>query len=207
VPNEYLYYFYFTREAVASIRAADQTRGEFLRDQQEAFYAEVARQPDVAYESWRRVREERDATYMKEARSEDEQRDEADLEGGGYEGVALALMAAIARGEPAELILNVRSGGSLPGLPDDAVVEVPCRVDGSGPRPHPQPVPDLHMLGLMQSVKAVDRLVLEAVRERSAAAALKAFALHPLVDSVTTARGLLAGYRRRSPEIDALLSG
>ena len=207
VPNEYLYYFYFTREAVASIRAADQTRGEFLRDQQEAFYAEVARQPDVAYESWRRVREERDATYMKEARSDDEQRDEADLEGGGYEGVALALMAAIARGEPAELILNVRSGGSLPGLPDDAVVEVPCRVDGSGPRPHPQPVPDLHMLGLMQSVKAVDRLVLEAVRERSAAAAVKAFALHPLVDSVTTARGLLAGYRQQSPEIDALLSG
>ena len=71
----------------------------------------------------------------------------------------------------------------------------------------PQPAPDLHMLGLMQSVKAVDRLVLEAVRERSAAAAMEAFAVHPLVDSVTTARELLAGYRRHLPEVDALLSG
>jgi 6-phospho-beta-glucosidase len=92
-------------------------------------------------------------------------------------------------------------------MPDDAVVEVPCRVDGSGPRPHPQPAPEQHMLGLMQSVKAVDRLVVEAVQQRSASAALEAFALHPLVDSVTSARALLAGYRRQSPELDALLSG
>jgi len=207
VPNEYLYYYYFTREAVAALRAADRTRGEFLHEQQEAFYDTVTARPDTAYETWRRVRAERDATYMQEARAEDEQRDAADLEGGGYEGVALALMAAIARDEPAELILDVRSGGAAPGMPDDAVVEIPCRVGGSGPQAHPQPAPEGHMLGLMQSVKAVDRLVIEAVVGRSASAALEAFALHPLVDSVSTARALLDGYRRRTPELDALLTG
>jgi 6-phospho-beta-glucosidase len=207
VPNEYLYYYYFTREAVAAIRAADQTRGEFLRDQQQAFYDEVAARPEAAFETWRRVREERDATHLEGARGQGEGRDAADLEGGGYEGVALALMGAIARGEPVELILNVRSGGAVPGMPDDAVLEVPCAVDGSGPRAHPQPAPAPHMLALMQAVKAVDRLVIEAVVERSSSAALKAFALHPLVDSVSSARELLAGYRRRSPEIDALFAG
>ncbi len=42
IPNEYLYYYYFTRDAVASIVGAGTTRGEFLLQQQEAFYRAVA---------------------------------------------------------------------------------------------------------------------------------------------------------------------
>ena len=42
IPNEYLYYFYFNREAVASVRAEPATRGDFLLEQQSAFYAAVA---------------------------------------------------------------------------------------------------------------------------------------------------------------------
>ncbi|GAB3439765.1 6-phospho-beta-glucosidase [Phycicoccus ginsengisoli] len=205
VPNEYLYFYYFTREAVASLRGVDRTRGEFLRDQQEAFYAEVARHAGTALASWRRARAEREATYLQEARAEGEQRDELDLEGGGYEGVALALMAALRGGPRAELVLDVRSGGAVPGMPDDAVVEVPCTVDADGPRPHALAAPAGHMLGLMQSVKAVERLVVEAVTTRSEAAALEAFALHPLVDSVTSARAVLDAHLARSPEIAALL--
>src|SRR5205807_7722659 len=41
VPNEYLYYYYFTRETVASATEAQRTRGEFLLDQQARFYHEV----------------------------------------------------------------------------------------------------------------------------------------------------------------------
>lgn len=203
IPNEYVYYYYFTREALAAIRSAPQTRGEFLRGQQESFYAAVAADPATALAEWRRVREERDATYMKEARTEGEERDADDVAGGGYEGVALAIMAAIAQGTPARLILNVRAGAGV-GLPADAVVEVPCRVDADGPVPLLLPPAEGHMLGLMEQVKAVERLVIEAVTTGSEQAALAAFALHPLVDSVTTARALLDGYRAGSPEIAAL---
>jgi 6-phospho-beta-glucosidase len=204
VPNEYLYFYYFTREAVASLRAADRTRGEFLRDQQEAFYAEVTGAPGDALRAWQRTRAEREATYLQEARAQGEQRDEPDLEGGGYEGVALALMAALHGGAPAELVLDVRSAGAVPGMPDDAVVEVPCTVGEGGPRPHALAAPAGHMLGLMQSVKAVDRLVIDAVTRRSEAAALEAFALHPLVDSVTSARAILDAHLARTPEVAAL---
>ena len=204
IPNEYLYYYYFSREARAAIDAAPQTRGEFLRDQQDAFYAAVARDPATAADRWRRVREERDATYMREARAEDEQRDEADVAGGGYEGVALAIMAAIGRGEESSMILNIRGGGAVPGMPSDAVVEIPCRVDRDGPHATTLPPLEGHMLGLMQQVKAVERLVIEAATTGSERAALAAFALHPLVDSVTTARALLEGYRRAHPEVAAL---
>ena len=200
VPNEYLYYYYFTREAVASLRGA-QTRGEFLLGQQAAFYDEVGRAPGRALEVWDRVRLERNATYMREARGDGE-RDEEDLESGGYEGVALALMAAIARGEETTLILNVRNGLTLPGLPDDAVVEVPCAVGGFGIRP--LPVPDLagHFLGLVEQVKAVERLTIEAALSGSESLAVQAFSLHPLVDSVNIGRQLLAGYQARIPSLD-----
>lgn len=206
VPNEYLYYYYFTRDAVRSITGSGQTRGEYLLEQQRAFYAGLSGHGSHAgaLAEWDRVRMERNATYMKEARDADEERDEADVQGGGYEGVALAIMAAISRGEPAELILDVRNGGTVAGLPDDAVVEVPCTVDAAGPRPHPVSPLVGHPLGLVQQVKAVERLVIEASTTGSEQRAVEAFALHPLVDSVTVARELLAGYRARIPAVDAV---
>jgi 6-phospho-beta-glucosidase len=57
----------------------------------------------------------------------------------------------------------------------------------------------------MQQVKAVDRLVIEAATTGSADAALRAFALHPLVDSVAIARELLRGYTDALPEVAQVL--
>ncbi|SDK31240.1 6-phospho-beta-glucosidase [Nonomuraea jiangxiensis] len=204
LPNEYLYYYYFTRESVAAI--AGQTRGESLLGQQDRFYAAVRARPGDALAEWRRARRQRDETYMAEARDATDAGDRAaaDLEAGGYEGIALALMAAIARGEPATMILNVRNGAAVPGLPEDAVVEIPCAVDGAGVRPLvTRPLPG-RFLGLVQQVKAVEQTAIEAAVSGSARLAVAAFALHPLVDSVATARRLLDGYRARIPELAAV---
>ena len=51
VPNEYLFYYYCHREAMARIHQ-DQTRGEYLRDQQEAFYNAVLAGPEQAGQTW-----------------------------------------------------------------------------------------------------------------------------------------------------------
>ena len=194
LPNEYLYYYYFTRDAVAAIRRESQTRGAYLQTSQRSFYAEVAREPGRALEHWRRVRRERDASYMAEVRGAEDERAEADLAGGGYEGVALAYMAAVMRGETTTMILNVRNGSTLPGLPADAVVEVPCLVDATGARPLATAPLTGHQLGLVQQVKEVEQRTLAAARDRDGAALVTAFALHPLVDSVTVARDLARGY-------------
>lgn len=204
IPNEYLYYYYFTREAIAAIKGDAQTRGEFLLDQQQEFYDAVRSEPSRGHDLWVAARREREETYMAEARAEGEEREESDLSG-GYEGVALALMAAIARDTATSLILNVRNGSTIPGLPQDAVVEVPCDVDARGPRARPAETLDGAMLGLAQQVKAVDECVIAAATQRSPALAHKAFALHPLVDSVGTASLLLDGYRRRIPALGQLL--
>ncbi|AKT50892.1 6-phospho-beta-glucosidase [Arsenicicoccus sp. oral taxon 190] len=204
IPNEYLYYYYFTREAIAGIRGSAETRGEYLLRSQADFYRAVGDAPERAHDLWVQTRRARDETYMAEARSEGEERDAADVAGGGYEGVALALMAAIARNERASMLLNVRNGSAVPGLAADAVVEVPCVVDATGPQPLSAVPLTGHPLGLVQQVKAVETLTIRAAQEGSERLALEALALHPLVDSVTTARLLLTGYRERIPALDAV---
>jgi 6-phospho-beta-glucosidase len=206
LPNEYVYYYDYAREALSAVRGEPATRGDFLLQQQDAFYAQVRSTPERALDEWRRVRRERDESYMAEVRAEAEtgDRDAADLEGGGYEGVALAYMAAQMRGEQTRMILDVRNGGAVPGLPADAVVEVPCHVDASGARPlATAPLPG-HQLGLLQQVKAVEQLTIEAALTGDPGLAVQAFATHPLVDSVATARALLDGYRAAHPALAAL---
>jgi 6-phospho-beta-glucosidase len=200
IPNEYLHYYYFNRETVRAYRQAEQTRGAFLRDQQARFYEEASSPAVSALEVWNRTRAEREATYMAENRESAGagEREAEDLSG-GYEQVALALMRAIARDERTTLILNVRNRGTLSVLDADAVIEVPCLVDASGAHPvAADPLPG-HAAGLVCAVKAVEREVLAAAETGSRATAVKAFALHPLVDSVEVARRLMEGYLRVHP--------
>ena len=136
LPNEYLYYYYFTREATARISASPPTRGEFLRDQQAAFYRDAARPEADPLAAWNASRHERESTYMAESRPEGKEgeRHEEDAEG-GYHQVALDLMAALATDRPATMILDVRNGDLVPQLPEEAVIEVGCVVDGNGVHP------------------------------------------------------------------------
>ncbi|MFF8277794.1 6-phospho-beta-glucosidase [Streptomyces lateritius] len=196
IPNEYLHYYYFNRETVQAYRQAERTRGAYLLGQQASFYEEMGKPGTPPLATWQRTLADREATYMaanREAAGVGE-RDEDDLESGGYEKVALALMRAIARNERATLILNVRNRTTLSVLDADAVVEVPCFVDAGGV--HPVSVAPLpyHAVGLVTAVKAVEREVLAAAESGSRTAAVKAFALHPLVDSVSVARRLVDGY-------------
>jgi len=207
LPNEYLYYYYDNREAVARILDSEATRGEFLLRQQSDFYQRAAGRPALALELWRKTKYEREATYMAEGRPKGQEhaRQESDLQDGGYQQVALNLMAALAAGTPSTMILNVRNGDTVNGLPPESVVEVPCTVDAAGIHPHRIAPVDGHMLGLMQSVKAVEQLTIEAVVNHSATLAWKAIALHPLVDSVQVGRELLTRYREGIPGVGAAL--
>jgi 6-phospho-beta-glucosidase len=205
VPNEYLFYYYSTREAVAALRSAERTRGEVLVDQQTRLYPRLAAAGDDAFALWDAARLERERGYLAEARSEDEERDESDLAGGGYEEVALAVMRALLTGIPADLVLNVRNGSTLPQLSPDAVVEVPARVDERGVHPHPRAPFDEHQLGLVSSVRAVETATLEAAATGSRSAALRALTMHPLVDSAAVARTLLDGYLSAHEELRRLL--
>jgi 6-phospho-beta-glucosidase len=212
IPNEYLYYYYFNRDAVRSIVGSGKTRGDFLAESQSAFYERASAAGNGVAELWRETVARRSASYMAEAKggTQDEPLDpkerETDPSHQGYAGVALGVMAAISRNERQTMILNVRNNGTIAGLPRDAVVEVPTMVDANGVHPMSTEQPDLHQIGLMSQVKAVERHTIAAALTGSKDEALKAFALHPLVDSVTVARDLVRGYIDNIPEVAAVLT-
>jgi 6-phospho-beta-glucosidase len=195
IPNEYLYWYYARAEALRDVLAARQTRGEHVRARQRAFYAAAAAEPGEAARLWADANDERNRSYFAELR--DGERDAADVAVGGYESVAVGLAAALTGARPpARLILNVPNGGpggrTVPALWPDAVIETVCQADSSGAAPVAVKPPSAHELGLMCAVKSCERDIITASLTGSPAAALRAFALHPLVGSLTAARTLAA---------------
>jgi 6-phospho-beta-glucosidase len=209
IPNEYLYWYYAQAEALRDVRAAQRTRGEHVRARQERFYAAAAAAPGQAAQLWAAANDERNRSYFAELRSGE--RDAADVAAGGYESIAIGLAAALTgRGStgggstgggstgpdpstrPARLIVNVPNGTTVPALAPDAVIETVCLVDGEGAVPLPVSPPSDHELGLMCMVKSCERAIITAALTGSAEAAMRAFALHPLVASLGAARVLAA---------------
>ncbi len=207
VPNEYLHYYYFRREVRHADQLAAQTPGALLVEQQGRFYEQLEHRHDVSALALReRTRLDRETTYMATNRQSAGMgdRDEDDLVSGGYEDVAIALMRGIAYDQSARLILNVRNRGTLAALDADAVVEVPCVVDASGAHPVAgTELPDFGV-GLVTNAKYVERQTIEAGLGGSRAAAVRALAHHPLVDSVTVARSLLEDAMHAFPALSYL---
>jgi 6-phospho-beta-glucosidase len=224
LPNEYLIYYYDTTKAVEAMLAAKATRGESIHSQQEDLYPRLAAAGPAAYSLWDSARRSREEGYLAEARPAGEERDAEDLNGGGYERVALSVMRALSGGGNAELILNtVNSAGeasaggnsaggtsaghgdaavpAIPGLPTDAVVEVPCVVNPEGAAPLPQRLPHDAQLSLMLQVKKVERLTVRAATSGDRESAIAAFAEHPLIASETLALALLKGYEEALPAL------
>ncbi|TLM86948.1 6-phospho-beta-glucosidase [Pseudarthrobacter sp. NamE5] len=222
LPNEYLYYYYEQDKAREAMQAMARTRGETIHVQQQELYPRLAVAGADAFRLWEEARRSREEGYLAEARAGGGQRDEDDLAGGGYERVALAAMQALSGAGDTQLILNTRNclpGSSpppvaeaappqaaIPGLPADAVVELPCTVTAHGAHPLPQEVPPEPQLELLRRVKEVERLTVRAATEGNRDAALAALARHPLVGSEGLAAVLLAGYEQEFPALRDLWS-
>ncbi|HLO35562.1 MAG TPA: hypothetical protein VK194_05750, partial [Candidatus Deferrimicrobium sp.] len=95
--------------------------------------------------------------------------------------------------------LDVPNRSSLPFLDEDAIVEVPCVIGRGGIVPVAIGSVPLEAQGLILSVRAAERVAIDAALSGSRALAIKALALHPLVPSVTVAERILDGYLAGQP--------
>ncbi|MFI6046919.1 6-phospho-beta-glucosidase [Nocardia sp. NPDC051321] len=101
--------------------------------------------------------------------------------GAFYSEAAVHLLAALLGTGASVQVVNTRNNGTLPFLPDDAVIEVPAEVDAAGVRPLPQhPVEPLHA-GLIAHVTAYEQLALRAALEGGRGRVFDALLAHPLV--------------------------
>jgi len=127
--------------------------------------------------------------------------------GAYYSEAAVRLMASLHAGTGDVQVVDVRNDGALPGVPDDAVVEVPSVVDRDGVRPLPQRALPPEMLGLVQHVKGYERLAVEAATSGSRQAVVRALLANPLVGQFPVAEeladALLTANRRFLPRFFA----
>ncbi len=108
-----------------------------------------------------------------------------------YEQSIIPLVEGLESEEERELVLCVKNNGALKGLPDEAAVEVPSVVSNKGIEVRRVGESPCFLKGLFYSVKASERLTVEAVMQNSYDLALQALVIHPLVPSLSAARGFL----------------
>jgi 6-phospho-beta-glucosidase len=167
VPSYYLRYYYFTDRVLEEERTSPSRSEEVMAI--ERGLLELYGDPTL--DTKPKLLEERGGTFYSEA--------------------AAQLMASLHAGTGDVQVVDVRNEGAMPDLPDDAVVEVPARIDREGA--HPLPLEPLapELLGLVESVKAYERLAAAAAVTGSREIALKALLANPLVGQFETADPLL----------------
>jgi 6-phospho-beta-glucosidase len=90
-------------------------------------------------------------------------------------------VAALASDSGDAQVVDVRNGGTVEGLAEDDVVEVPARVGRDGAEPLEQPLLAPELLGLVQHVASYERLAAQAAVTGDREIAAKAMLAHPLV--------------------------
>jgi 6-phospho-beta-glucosidase len=172
VPSYYLDYYVNTDRVLREQKAAGKTRGEVVLD----------------------LERELLAMYQDESLATKPERLEQ-RGGAHYASAAIALLRAMESDAGDVQIVNTANRGSIPDLPEDAVVEVPCTVDRSGAHPiAAAPLPP-EIRGLVQAVKAYEQLTIRAAVEGDERLALLALSAHPLVPSFDVARKLWTDIR------------
>ncbi|MET9230902.1 6-phospho-beta-glucosidase [Lentzea sp. NPDC003310] len=102
--------------------------------------------------------------------------------GAYYSEAAVQLVHALTGGEGAEKhVVNVQNNGSLPFLPDDAVIEVSSTVDANGGKALPVRPVEPSISGLISHVTAYEYLALEAAIHGGRDRVADALLAHPLI--------------------------
>ena len=183
IPGYYLSFYYASDRILAEQRQAPQTRAERAREV-EAELLRLYADPSVS---------EKPALL-------------AERGGAHYATAAVSLIADMVEDTGQTHIVNVPNRGLVGCLDDNAVIEVPCRVDAEGAHPLPLAQPPLHVRGLITAVKAAEQLTIQAAVKGDRRAALQALLAHPLVPSFAVAQSLLAAllteHRDYLPQFD-----
>ena len=104
------------------------------------------------------------------------------MERGGayYSTAAAALIESLWVDDGAVHVVNTRNNGAIPNVPDDVVVETPCRVGKRGATPLAVDPLAASMHGLVAQVKAYELLTIQAATTGDEQAAMLALLNNPL---------------------------
>jgi 6-phospho-beta-glucosidase len=213
IPNEYVYFYYYPRKSVENLLKSGQSRALQILPFNQELYAGLRRirdeedDPEKVQEIYLHYLNQRESTYMTletghgtDAEKAEEKplekkdaRKAMDESAEGYSAVALNVIEGLL-GKSKLMILNVPNRGAISGMAEDDVIETTCLVSNGVVRPFAMgSIPDAD-LGLMKSVKAYEKLTIQAAVEDSYSKALEALTLHPLVPGYDIAQKILDDY-------------
>lgn len=111
--------------------------------------------------------------------------------GAHYSDAACSLINSLYNNKGDIQTVNVLNNGTNLDLPDNAVIERNCVIDGAGAHPiHLGHTPE-KIRGLLQLVKNYEQLTIKAAVTGNFDVALQALTIHPLVPSATAAEAIL----------------
>jgi 6-phospho-beta-glucosidase len=110
--------------------------------------------------------------------------------GAFYSEAAVALASSLLGDTGDTQVVNTYNNGTLPFLPDDAVIEVPATVGATGTAPLPVPPLDPLYSGLIANVTAYEDLALDAALRGGRDRVFKALLSHPLIGQYEYAEAL-----------------
>jgi len=161
LPNSYLEYYYFTEKKLAQQDAWPPSRAEQVMEIETDLLKQYS-EPD---------RSQPPDELMKRG-------------GAHYSTVATQILDAHYNDLDETHIVNVAHNGAVAGYPRDWVLEMPCKVNGSGIKPISiDPLP-IACYGLLAQVKSYELLTVEAAVHGDRDAAYQALLAHPLGPSV-----------------------
>lgn len=206
IPNEYLFYYYSSKQAVANILKGRITRGEQISQMNKGLFGDLIKLQESSNFTemnprYQQYLAERGETYMttetgSNLAAANPTAGTTSEPGEGYGHVALNIIEALQSNKPGNMILNTANKGSILNMEDDDVVEIPVLVQTDKIEPiHIGKIPD-HSCGLMKQVKAFEKLTLEAYSQKSYAKALLALITHPLIMDEVLAKDILDDYIR-----------
>jgi 6-phospho-beta-glucosidase len=157
VPSYYLHYFY-EHDAVVERERHEPTRAEVVARIERELLASYA---DPALDHKPELLGQRGGAFYSEA--------------------AVALLASLVSDAGDVQVVNLRNRGTMPFLPDEAVIEVPAAIGAGGAVPVPvAPLPPL-MSGLVAHVSAYEELAVDAALRGGRQRVADALLAHPLV--------------------------
>jgi len=101
--------------------------------------------------------------------------------GAFYSEAATQLVAGLVSGDANPQVVDIRNAGTIAGLADDDVVEIPARIEAGGCVRLPQAPLAPELLGLVQHVASYERLAARAALSGDPVGVRKALLAHPLV--------------------------
>ncbi|WP_217597479.1 6-phospho-beta-glucosidase [Cohnella sp. GbtcB17] len=174
LPCSYHRYYYMKNEMLAELASDFERTGRTRADEVKSVEAElfdIYRRPEVTEKP--KQLEKRGGAYYSEA--------------------AVRLMKSIYADKGDIQVVNVRNGGIVSCLPDDASIEVNCVIKADGAHPLQLKAPlSPQIRGLLQLVKSYEELTIEAAVRGDRHAALQALTIHPLVGDAALAKAVLA---------------